>query len=123
MVMGHASWLEEAFVNYLNNAIKYGGTPPHIRVGVQHDPSGRIRFWVRDNGAGLREAELAQLFTRFERLGQQKIEGHGLGLTIVKTIVEKLGGTVAAESSGIPGEGSTFSFTLLPVTMEAAEPS
>ncbi len=123
MVMGHASWLEEAFVNYLNNAIKYGGMPPRIRVGAQHDPSGRIRFWVRDNGAGLSEAELAQLFTRFERLGQQKIEGHGLGLTIVKTIVEKLGGTVAAESSGIPGKGSTFSFTLLPVTMEAAEPS
>ncbi|MBL8156543.1 MAG: tetratricopeptide repeat-containing sensor histidine kinase [Anaerolineae bacterium] len=120
-VMGHASWLEEAFVNYLNNAIKYGGTPPRVRLGASPDPSGHIRFWVRDNGAGLSESALAQLFTRFERLGQQKIEGHGLGLTIVKTIVEKLGGSVSAESSGIPGEGSTFSFTLLPVTVEAAE--
>lgn len=122
-VMGHASWLEEAFVNYLNNAIKYGGTPPRIRVGARPEPNGHIRFWVQDNGAGLSESALAQLFTRFERLGQQKIEGHGLGLTIVKTIVEKLGGSVAAESSGIPGEGSIFSFTLLPVKVEAAEPT
>ena len=52
------------------------------------------------------------LFRKFERLGQQKIEGHGLGLTIVKTIIEKLGGSVQVESSGIPGKGCTFSFTL-----------
>ncbi len=122
-VMGHASWLEEAFVNYLNNAIKYGGTPPRVTIGAKQETNGRIRFWVRDNGAGLSESALAQLFTRFERLGQQKIEGYGLGLTIVKTIVEKLGGTVAADSPGIPGEGSTFSFTLLPVAEEATEPT
>lgn len=71
-----------------------------------------VRFWVRDNGPGLTPDQQAQLFTPFERLHQARAEGHGLGLSIVKRIVEKLGGEVGVESDGVPGQGSTFYFTL-----------
>jgi len=74
-----------------------------------------IRYRVMDNGAGLSGEEMSRLFTRFERLGQQKIEGSGIGLTIVKTIIEKLGGQVGVESEGVAGQGSIFSFDLPPV--------
>ncbi len=112
MAMGNAAWLEDAFVNYISNGIKYGGTAPRIVIGATQQDNGFVRYWVQDNGPGLNAEDTQLLFKKFERLGQQKIEGHGLGLTIVKTIIEKLGGTVQVESSGIPGEGCTFSFTL-----------
>ncbi len=112
MAMGNASWLEDAFVNYISNGIKYGGTPPRIVIGGTQQDNGFIRYWVQDNGPGLDAEAIRLLFKKFERLGQAKIEGHGLGLTIVKTIIEKLGGTVQVESSGIAGKGCTFSFTL-----------
>jgi signal transduction histidine kinase len=54
----------------------------------------------------------SQLFTPFIRLNQARIEGHGLGLSIVQRIVEKLGGQAGADSAGIPGQGSEFFFTL-----------
>ncbi len=110
--LGHGSWLEEVWVNYIGNAIKYGGTPPEIHIGAIPEAGGYVRYWVRDNGKGLSLDEQTHLFQKFERLGQHKIDGHGLGLTIIKTVVERLGGSVGVTSSGIPGEGSTFSFTL-----------
>ncbi len=110
--MGNDAWLEDAFVNYITNGIKYGGVSPHIAIGATEESDGFVRYWVSDNGPGLDEYAMKLLFKKFERLGQQKIEGHGLGLTIVKTIVEKLGGSVQVESSGMAGEGCTFSFTL-----------
>jgi signal transduction histidine kinase len=61
-----------------------------------------------------------RLFTPFERLHQQRAQGHGLGLSIVQRIATKLGGQVGVESEGIPGKGSSFFFTLpgLPVDEE-----
>jgi signal transduction histidine kinase len=109
---GNASWLEEAFVNYLSNAIKYGGDPPRIRVSASIEADGMISYHVQDNGAGISPEEQKKLFTRFERLGQSKIDGTGLGLMIVKTAVERLGGQVGVSSTGIPGDGTTFSMTL-----------
>jgi len=113
--LGHRSWLEEVWVNYIGNAIKYGGNPPEVHIGAVPLAGGLIRYWISDNGKGLSIDEQTHLFQKFERLGQNKIDGHGLGLTIIKTVVERLGGSVGVTSSGIPGEGSTFSFTL-PIT-------
>ncbi len=110
--LGHRSWLEEVWVNYIGNAIKYGGSPPEVHIGAVPLSGGLIRYWIRDNGKGLSIDEQTHLFQKFERLGQNKVDGHGLGLTIIKTVVERLGGSVGVSSSGIPGEGSTFSFTL-----------
>jgi two-component system sensor histidine kinase/response regulator len=71
-----------------------------------------VRFWVRDNGPGLTPEQQARLFAPFTRLDRVRAQGHGLGLSIVRRIVEKLGGSVGVESSGVPGQGSVFYFTL-----------
>jgi signal transduction histidine kinase len=107
---GYAPWVEEVWTNYISNAVKYGGRPPLIEIGATHLPNGFIRFWVTDNGAGLKPEEQEQLFIEFKRLRHVKVEGHGLGLSIVQRIVTKLGGQVGIESQ--PGQGSTFYFTL-----------
>lgn len=110
VALGYGPWVVQVWVNYLSNAIKYGGFPPHIELGARLEPDGQIRFWVRDNGRGLSPAEQARLFTPFERLGKTSTEGHGLGLSIAKRIVETLGGRVGVDSE--PGQGSSFYFTL-----------
>ncbi len=115
-VISYRPWIEEVWANYLSNALKYGGNPPRVELGFD-TPSqngqvkdSHVRFWVRDNGCGLAPAEQRQLFTEFTRLGQNGTEGQGLGLSIVRHIVERLGGEVGVESE--VGKGSTFWFTL-----------
>jgi two-component system sensor histidine kinase/response regulator len=112
--LGYGPWVGEVWVNYISNAIKYGGQPPRVELGatISEGEGGAVRFWVRDNGPGLTEEKQSQLFVPFTRLGQVRAKGHGLGLSIVRRIVEKLGGQVRVESSAVPGEGSEFSFTL-----------
>lgn len=121
--LGYAPWVEEIWVNYLSNALKYGGSPPEIEVGAEYLSGGMcsldgfhqrqgpcVRCWVRDHGPGIPLKDQARLFTPFERLHTGPIEGEGLGLSIVQRIAEKLGGVVGVESA--PGEGSRFYFTL-----------
>ncbi len=127
---GYGPWIEEVWVNYISNAIKYGGQLPRVELGATPLPGpppqatpplsspppaggkegGVVRFWVRDNGRGLRPEEQARLFIPFTQLGQISAKGHGLGLSIVRRILEKLGGQVGVEST--QGKGSLFSFTL-----------
>ncbi len=123
-VLGYAPWIEEVWVNYLSNAIKYGGRPPRVEVGFDKETNRQagtaasrgsagassVRFWVRDNGLGISSDDQGRLFTTFTRLGTIPTAGHGLGLAIVRQIVEKLGGQVGVESNG--SGGSLFSFTL-----------
>jgi signal transduction histidine kinase len=110
VAQGHGPWIEEVWANYLSNAVKYGGRPPHIELGATPQQDGFVRFWVRDNGAGLSPEQQARLFAPFERLGQVRVQGHGLGLSIVLRIVNKHGGQVGVESE--VGQGSVFFFTL-----------
>jgi PAS domain S-box-containing protein len=110
VALGYSWWLEEVWANYLNNALNYGGRPPRIEIGAEPQPDGFVRFWVRDNGHGLTPEEQARLFVPFTRLQQLRVKGHGLGLSIVRRIVEKLGGQVSVSST--VGAGSTFYFTL-----------
>jgi len=111
--IGYGPWIEEVWVNYLSNALKYGGRPPHVQIGAEPLDTTWIRFWVRDDGAGLTAEEQDRLFAPFERLHQVRTEGHGLGLSIVRRIVEKLGGRVGVLPN-VPDEqaGSTFYFDL-----------
>jgi signal transduction histidine kinase len=121
--LSYGPWVEEVWANFLSNAVKYGGRPPRVELGADLLPNppvsageagggGMVRFWVRDNGDGISPQDQARLFAPFERLSQVRIQGHGLGLSIVRRIVEKLGGQVGVESEGVPGKGSTFFFTL-----------
>ncbi|HVN59266.1 MAG TPA: histidine kinase N-terminal 7TM domain-containing protein [Bacteroidales bacterium] len=112
-VYGQSQWVEQVWINLINNALKYGGTPPVITIGFEKTGQAAVRFFIRDNGNGLPAGSLKKLFTDFERLGNRDKEGTGLGLSIVKRIINKMGGEIFAESPDIPGEGCTFSFTLL----------
>ena len=114
-VLGYSSWVEQVWVNYISNAIKFGGEPPRIKLTADtgktdNVPEGMVRFCVRDNGLGISHENQSRLFKKFERLDQVKIEGHGLGLSIVRRIIQKLGGQVGVESE--IGKGSLFYFTL-----------
>ncbi|HET92037.1 MAG TPA: HAMP domain-containing protein [Chloroflexi bacterium] len=109
--LGYGPWVEEVWVNYISNALKYGGRPARVELGYATEPgSQQIRFWVRDNGPGLSAEEQARLFTPFERLHQVDVPGHGLGLSIVQRIVQRLGGEVGVVCE--VGHGCTFYFTL-----------
>jgi len=115
--LGYAPWVEEVWVNYLANAVKYGGSPLYIELGADEqveqasDSGPVVRFWVQDNGRGIPPDQQERLFTLFTRLDRDtRIEGHGLGLSIVKRIINKLGGEVGVESE--VGRGSRFYFTL-----------
>ncbi|NJO15231.1 MAG: hybrid sensor histidine kinase/response regulator [Thioploca sp.] len=107
---GYAPWVEEVWANYLSNALKYGGQPPQLELGADVQANRMIRFWIHDNGPGLSLEAQAKLFTPFTRLHQTRVEGHGLGLSIVQQIIEKLGGQVGVDS--VEGQGSTFYFML-----------
>ncbi len=116
--IGYGPWIEEVWVNYVSNALKYGGRPPLVELGAELGEPGWVRFWVHDNGPGLSEEERGLLFAPFERLHQVRTEGHGLGLSIVRRIIEKLGGRVGVLANTPAGEegadqrGSTFYFDL-----------
>ncbi len=107
--VGYGPWLEEVWTNYLSNAMKYGGRPPRIEVGAEVLAE-QVRFWVQDNGPGISKEDQAKLFLPFTRLHQARATGHGLGLSIVRRIMEKLGGEAWVESE--PGKGSRFGFSL-----------
>jgi two-component system, sensor histidine kinase and response regulator len=98
------------WVNYISNALKYGGNPARIYIGADKNPNGKVYFWVRDNGDGLNEEQQQQLFIPFHRLHQNRAHGHGLGLAIVHNIITHLGGEVGVEST--PGQGCKFYFSL-----------
>ena len=113
VALGYGPWIEEVWVNYLSNALKYGGAPsapPRIELGAEAQSDGMVRFWIRDHGPGIPAESQARLFTQFTRLDQVRAKGHGLGLSIVRRIVEKLGGQVGVISQ--VGKGSTFFFAL-----------
>ena len=111
MVTGDRQRLQEVFQNLIDNAVKYAGgeTAPRVEVGVRRREGGEVLF-VRDNGPGVDPRYHDKIFGLFERL-DPSVEGTGVGLTLVKRIVEAHGGRIWVESAG-EGAGSTFCFTL-----------
>lgn len=106
--LGYAPWIQEIWANYISNAIKYGGKPPKLIIGATALEDDVVQYWVQDNGRGLTEEEQAQLFKPFTRLHNG--DGHGLGLSIVQQIVEKLSGKAGVECS--LEQGCKFYFIL-----------
>ncbi len=101
--------LLEAYQNLIDNAVKFMGPQPNPRVeiGVEQK-EGEVVCFVRDNGIGIELRYHEKIFGLFDRLDR---EGTGIGLALVKRIVEVHGGRIWVESEG-PGRGSTFWFTL-----------
>jgi len=115
MVNGNYEELESAFVNLLDNAVKYSGDAPQISVRSQGTSlNNRVSVVIKDKGIGIPAADLKRIFKRFYRSDTSKngAKGTGLGLYIVKSIIERHGGRVKADSRG-EGKGSTF-FVQLP---------
>jgi signal transduction histidine kinase len=110
-VQADPSLLRQVYVNLIGNAVKFSreAAVPHVEVGALRDDGGPVLF-VRDNGVGFDPQCAATLFEPFQRLHGKRYEGSGVGLSIVKRIVERHGGRLWAESS--PGRGATFYFTL-----------
>lgn len=105
-IMGDAAQLDRVFWNLIGNAIKFTPTGGKVSVSCKRE-DGHISVAVQDTGIGIPQEELPLLFTQFKRLkGAARIEGTGLGLFIVKTIIEAHKGSVRVES--VNGQGSTF---------------
>ncbi len=101
--------LLQVFENLIGNAVKF--TEPGGGISVGAASRGReVLFWVNDTGSGIAAEDLPHLFDRFWQAGKTERRGSGLGLPIVKAIVEAHGGRIWAESA--PGKGSTFLFTI-----------
>jgi signal transduction histidine kinase len=103
--------IREVLVNLIENAIKYHRDQhePVIRIGIDKGGNEPV-FFVQDNGIGIEPRYLERIFNLFEKLNETT-EGTGVGLAIVKRIIEAHGGEIWAESEG-PGKGTTFRFTL-----------
>jgi signal transduction histidine kinase len=112
--------MEQVVRNLLTNAVKYMGdtSSPTIEIGALRR-DGHVECWVRDNGIGIDPRYQDDVFKLFHRLKDVEAEGTGVGLAIVKKIVEAAGGRLWVESA--PGEGSTFRFTW-PAGDPAAQP-
>ena len=111
--MCDADRIREAIDNLVSNAIKYSPIGGKIAVAVTHEGSDTV-IRIADEGAGLSPEDLGRLFGRFQRLSAKPTAGEsstGLGLSIVKRIIDMHGGHVTADSAG-PGQGSTFTVTL-----------
>lgn len=111
-VQGDRVMLQQVMTNLLDNAVKYthGRQPAVIEVWAEEDAQ-QWTIHVRDNGAGFDPAYASRLFGIFQRLHRQdEFEGTGIGLSAVRRIIMRHGGTVSA--TGAPGQGATFTFTL-----------
>jgi signal transduction histidine kinase len=115
-VSGDRDGLQSAFINLLDNAVKYSNGDPKISVRLKNlTLTKKAEIYIKDNGVGIGAAELKRIFKRFYRAQSSldaNVKGTGLGLFIVKSIIEKHRGKVRAESRG-EGRGSTF-FVQLP---------
>jgi CheY-like chemotaxis protein len=122
-LVGDSARIQQIVLNYLTNALKFGAGKP-IVVGAGAGLHDRMRFFVRDQGAGMTEAEIATLFTKFTRLESARsgnIRGTGLGLAVCRLLAGKMGGRVGVDST--LGEGSCFWAELPLVPVRSADPA
>lgn len=113
--------LEILFRNLIDNAVKYGGTPPQVQVTAEPGADGTVTVRIVDNGAGIPSNQRRKVFGRFIRLGnelERSTPGTGLGLYLVRNVVQSIGGSIRV-SDRIDGSGTVFEVSLaggLPTT-------
>jgi PAS domain S-box-containing protein len=117
-ILGESTRMKQVFVNLIGNALKFNESElPHVNIGVRAIDGGVATFFVQDNGIGIDQQYHERIFGIFQRLHpREEYEGTGAGLSVVKRVVETLGGKVWVESE--LGAGATFLFTL-PLATEA----
>jgi two-component system, OmpR family, phosphate regulon sensor histidine kinase PhoR len=108
-IHGDARLLAQVIQNLLSNALKFT-SKGSVLIGALQEDDGTVKCWVTDTGEGIEPGRIDRVFERFETDGPPEQRGIGLGLSIVKEIVELLGGEVSVESQ--IGEGSTFTFVI-----------
>lgn len=112
-VMGYRFRLEQAMVNLLDNAVKFNRNGGRVEVDCGPAENGQVQITVSDTGIGIPSEDLKRVFERFYRVDKARsrpVGGTGLGLPIVKEVVERMGGTVSVESQ--LGKGSRFTLLL-----------
>lgn len=105
--MGYGPWIEQVWFNYLTNALKYGGQSPQIELSCTAARDGCITYMIRDHGPGISSEKVDTIYVGYNKPSKS---GHGLGLSIVRLIVERLNGTLSVRNH--PDGGAEFSFTL-----------
>ena len=113
--------LSSAFVNLLDNAVRFTPDGGKITIGVKSHPGGEVLTWVQDTGKGIVEGDLKKIFLEFYQIEPhttRKHGGMGIGLSIAKGLIEAHGGKIWAESNG-PGKGTTFKVLLRSLTTTA----
>jgi signal transduction histidine kinase len=111
-LLGDQGRVIQILTNLLSNAHKYTPVGGSIAIAARRE-GGEVCVEIRDSGVGLTVEEQSQLFAKFFRASNratQEVGGTGLGLAITRSLVEMHGGQITVQS--VPGEGSTFSFTL-----------
>jgi len=124
LVLADRDMIEQAVLNLFSNAVKYSPENTAIEIRLK-DTDDAVLFEIEDNGYGISEESLPKIFDKFYRVSDnehvRETSGTGLGLSLVKEIVEIHGGTISVKSK--VGEGSTFSFTIPKYTGEFTESS
>jgi PAS domain S-box-containing protein len=117
-VLADRQRLLQVLLNLVSNAVKYNRPGGRVDISYTSAPGGRLRLAVADTGRGIRPDDMGRVFEPFDRLGaeQSGVEGTGVGLSLSRNLVEKMGGSLEVES--VPDVGSTF-FVELPVAVVA----
>ena len=112
-VLGDRQLIKQVLLNLMNNAVKYNREGGSVSIKTELMPINSegivpVRISISDTGEGISSEDIQKLFIPFERIGAEKTktEGTGLGLSVVKKLMDAMGGTIGVES--VPGEGSTF---------------
>ncbi len=122
-VVGNTALLTQCISNFLGNAVKFvaPGTRPEVKVWTEASGDGWVRFCVQDNGVGIHPDHLDRIWRIFERLHHSaEFPGTGIGLSVVKRAIQRMGGIVGVESK--PGMGSVFWFKLPQPTVQGRPP-
>jgi len=125
VIDGQLVQLEILFRNLIDNAVKYGGSPPHVEVRVLDHEEGNVTVTIADNGAGIPANQRRKIFSRFIRLGnelERRTPGTGLGLYLVRNVVKSMGGSIRIlDRENVPG--TEFRVTLPGVNSATAHSS
>jgi len=121
-VLADQQRLGQALLNLLSNAVKYNVDRGTVSVTARADGSGLVRIGVADTGPGIAEDKISLLFTPFHRLGaeQTNVEGTGLGLSLSRSLVQAMGGSLEVETT--EGDGTTFWVELQAARQETPGP-